>query len=227
MHLQFLHVLEMAGGEVHLATLYGGVEANFYLSYVLDTFCQKLNKVNGICANTLAACGLLFFCTLALLGYKSGQQCGHEGSDLIAHGQPLYQLSKGKRGQWCSTIAGLGRALLAMSFSYCWALPSFTTFLPRTSPSGRYFASLISVSECSLSSYLLKLWIAPSLLVYCHLEDIYKLWSCPSWVKAVPLFLLQSHTSPCPISGFVTQQWKFCLGWNLESGVSDWEQIKK
>lgn len=62
----------------------------------IDTFSQKLNKVNGICENTWAARGLLFFCTLALLGYKSELWCGHEGSDLTAHGHPLYQLSEGK-----------------------------------------------------------------------------------------------------------------------------------
>lgn len=74
---------------MRFATLYGGGKGNFYWSRVLDTFCQKLNKVNYICANTLAGCGLLF-CTSALLGYKSELWCSYEGSDLIAHGHPLY-----------------------------------------------------------------------------------------------------------------------------------------
>lgn len=104
---------------MHFATLYGGEKANFYRSHLLDAFFQKLNKVNGIRAKALAGCGLLFFCTLAPLGYKSEPWCGREGSDLIAHGHPLYQLSEGKEAQRCGAALGLGRALLAMSFSHC------------------------------------------------------------------------------------------------------------
>ena len=92
---------------------------NFYWSHVLGTFCQKLNKVNGICANTSAGCGLLLFCALGLLGYNSEPWWGLEGSDLVARGHPLYQLSEGKQAQQCGAVPGLGRALLAMNFPHC------------------------------------------------------------------------------------------------------------
>lgn len=63
----------------------------------IGSFSQKLNKVNGICENSWPAHGLFLFCTLALSEFW----CGHKRSDLIAHEQPLYQLSEGQQAQEC------------------------------------------------------------------------------------------------------------------------------
>lgn len=133
-HFQLLCVLEVAG-DGFCCSIRRRKSKHLLLMCVLVTFCQKLNKVNSICANALPGCDSLFSCTLALLGSESELWCGHEGSNLIAHGHPWYQL-KGNRPS--GAIPRLGTAsneflsLLSNSQLYklsCQELPPATDLI--------------------------------------------------------------------------------------------------
>lgn len=73
-----------------------------------------------------------------------------EGSDLIAHGHPLSQLSEGQQAQECGLCLGQAKFLSLQWVFHITEL--YTAFLPRTSHKCRYFPALLPVSECSVSS---------------------------------------------------------------------------